>query len=428
MADSDHDQAKVTRRTTLQAGAGALLASGVPLFWTSEARANKAMIDATLTGGVSATGVPGVVALAADAKGITYEGAFGKRSLAGDAAMTPDTMFWIASMTKAITSVAAMQLVEQGKLHLDKPISDVVHELSATQVLEGFDASGTPKLRPPKRPITLRHLLTHTAGFSYDLWNNDIGRYMKYANIPGVGTCKNEALKTPLVADPGEKWEYGINIDWAGKAVERVSGLSLDGYLRERIFGPLGMKDTVFILRPEHQTRLAAMHARGADGTLKPIEFGMPQSPEFFMGGGGLYSTGRDYLAFLRMLLAGGRLNNAQILKPETIATINRNNMGDVNVTLLKTAMPDLTNDAEFFPGMVKKWGLAYMISTQDVPGRRSAGSLAWAGLANTYFWLDPKKKIAGVILTQVLPFADPKALQVFADFEAAVYKSNGRA
>ncbi|GEP59149.1 serine hydrolase domain-containing protein [Reyranella soli] len=427
MADSKHNQANtVTRRTAIKAGAGALLASGVPLFWPGEARADKAKIDAVLNGAVTSGDVPGVVAAAADDKGVFYEGAFGKRNLVTGTAMTPDTMFWIASMTKALTSIAAMQMVEQGKLSLDKPISDVVMELSAAQVLEGFDAEGKPKLRPPKRPITLRHLLTHTAGFSYDLWNKDIERYMKVANVPGIGTCKLEALKVPMIADPGEKWEYGINIDWAGKAVERVSGMSLDGYMRERIFTPLGMKDTGFILRPDQQARLASVHARGADGKLSPIEFGMPQAPEFFMGGGALYSTGRDYLSFLRALLGNGKLGTAQILKPETVALVNKNSMGDLNVTLLKTAQPDLTNDAEFFPGMVKKWGLAYMINTQDVPGKRSAGSLAWAGLANTYYWLDPKKKVAGVILTQILPFADTKTLQVFGDFEGAVYQ-NGR-
>jgi methyl acetate hydrolase len=426
MADSKHDQAAmITRRRTMQAGA--VLASGAPLFWAAEARADKAKVDTVLNNAVSAGNVPGVVALAADDKGVIYEGAFGKRNLVTGAAMTPDTMFWIASMTKAITSVAAMQMVEQGKLSLDKPISDIVLELSAAQVLEGFDADGKPKLRPPKRPITLRHLLTHTAGFSYALWNENIGRYMKAANVPDIGTCKLDALKLPLIADPGDKWEYGINIDWAGKAVERVSGLSLDGYMREKIFTPLGMKDTVFILKPDQQARVASVHARGADGKLAPAEFAMPQAPEFFMGGGGIYSTGRDYLTFLRALLAGGRLNNVQILKPETVALMNKNNMGDLNVTLLKTVQPDLTNDAEFFPGMVKKWGLAYMINTQDVPGGRSAGSLAWAGLANTYFWLDPKKKVTGVILTQILPFADQKTLQLLADFESAVYK-NGRA
>jgi CubicO group peptidase (beta-lactamase class C family) len=394
------------------------------MFWPGEARADKAKIDAVLGKAASSGDVPGVVAVAADDKGVTYEGAFGKRNLVTGAAMTPDTMFWIASMTKAITSIAAMQMVEQGKLGLDKPISDVVMELSAAQVLEGFDASGKPKLRPPKRPITLRHLLTHTAGFTYDLWNPDMARYMKVANIPGIGSCKLEALKVPMIADPGEKWEYGINIDWAGKAVERVSGLSLDGYMREKIFTPLGMKDTGFILRPDQTARLASVHARGADGKLAPIEFGMPQAPEFFMGGGALYSTGRDYLTFLRALLGNGTVNGAQILKPETVAEINRNSMGDLNVTLLKTNMPELTNDAEFFPGMPKKWGLAYMINTQDVPGGRSAGSLAWAGLANTYYWLDPKKKVAGVILTQILPFADKKTLEVFADFETAVHQS----
>src|SRR5262244_3137168 len=282
MADSKHDQATpLTRRNAMQAGAAALLASGSPLLWSGEARADKAKVDTVLNNAVSAGNVPGVVAVAADDKGVLYEGAFGKRNLVSGAAMTPDTMFWIASMTKAVTSTAALQMVEQGKLSLDKPISDVVMELSAAQVLEGFEADGKPKLRPPKRPITLRHLLTHTAGFSYDLWNKDIERYMKVANVPGIGSCKLEALKVPMIADPGDKWEYGINIDWAGKAVERVSGLSLDGYMRERIFTPLGMKDTVFILRPDQQARLASVHARDKDGKLSPVEVGMPQAPEF---------------------------------------------------------------------------------------------------------------------------------------------------
>ena len=211
MADSKHDQAAtLTRRSTMQAGAAALLASGSPLLWPGEARADKAKVDVVLNNAVSAANVPGVVAVAADDKGVLYEGAFGKRNLVTGAAMTPDTMFWIASMTKAVTSVAALQMVEQGKLSLDKPISDVVLELSAAQVLEGFEADGKPKLRPPKRPITLRHLLTHTAGFAYDLWNKDIERYMKVANVPGIGTCKLEALKVPMVFDPGDRWEYGI--------------------------------------------------------------------------------------------------------------------------------------------------------------------------------------------------------------------------
>ena len=197
------------------------------------------------------------MALAADDKGVLYEGAFGKRNLVTGAAMTPDTMFWIASMTKAV-SIAVMQMVEQGKLSLDNPISDVVMELSAAQVPEGFDAEGKPKLRPPKRPITLRHLLTHTAGFSYDLWNKDIERYMKVANVPGIGSCKLEALKVPMIADPGDKWEYGINIDWAGKTVERVSGMCWTATCAIASTPP-GMKDTVFILRPDQQARLASV-------------------------------------------------------------------------------------------------------------------------------------------------------------------------
>jgi methyl acetate hydrolase len=333
--------------------------------------------------------------------------------------MTLDTVFWIASMTKPVTSTAAMQLVEQGKLRLDEPIADVLPELRSPQVLEGFDASGTPRLRPAKRPITLRHLLTHTAGFSYDVWNADIGRYMKVAGIPGVIT-----LKTPLVADPGERWEYGINIDWVGKAVEKVSGQSLEAYFREHIFAPLGMTDTAFKISPSMRARLVSMHDRQPDGSFQTIEFEIPQEPEFFMGGGGLYSTGPDYLRFCQVFLHEGRFNGAQILKPESVAMMSQNQMGDIKVGLLKTVQPEGSNDAEFFPGMPKTWSTGFMINEEEAPTGRSAGSLAWAGFGNTYFWIDPKRRVAGVILTQLLPFADVEVLQLFGQFESEVYKA----
>jgi CubicO group peptidase (beta-lactamase class C family) len=277
-------------------------------------------------------------------------------------------------------------------------------------------------VRPARRPITLRHLLTHTAGFSYNIWNADVGRYMEHASIPGIIECKNACLTLPLLFDPGDRWEYGINIDWAGKAVEKVSGLNLHEYARERIFEPLGMADTTFVPTDDQRGRTSKMHVRNADGSLVAIEFAMPTEPEFFMGGGGLYSTAKDYLRFLRALLAGGTLDGAQILKPETVEEANRNQMGDLTVSLLRTVDPISSNDAEFFPGMKKTWGLAYMISTEEAPTGRSAGSLAWAGLANTYYWLDPTKRVAGVILTQILPFADPAVLDTFGRFERAVY------
>src|SRR5579864_2741075 len=379
-------------------------------------------IDRVLQAAIDRGDVPGVVAMAATADGVTYEGAFGRRALPDGAAMTPDTVFWLASMTKAITSTAAMQLVEQGRLALDAPIADVLPELAAPQVLEGFDPAGEPRLRPARGPITLRHLITHTAGFVYDIWNADVARYMEKNGIPGIISCENAALTLPLVFDPGDKWDYGINIDWVGKAVERVSGQRLGDYFAEHIFAPVGMRDIGFKLPPNQRSRLVAMHARADDGTLAPIDFELPQEPEFQMGGGGLYGTAADYLAFERLFLNAGRAGSGQVLKPETVALMAQNAMGDLNVRLLKTVAPGYSNDAEFFPGMVKKWGLGFMISTEAAPGGRSAGSLAWAGLGNTYFWIDPARGIAGVILMQLIPFADAKAVRLLGDFERALY------
>jgi methyl acetate hydrolase len=379
-------------------------------------------IDEVLKTAIDRGDVPGVVAMAATRDGVVYEGAFGRRALPDGAAMTPDTEFWIASMTKAITSAAAMQLVERGKLGLDRPIAEVLPELASPQVLYGFDAAGEPRLRPARRPITLRHLITHTAGFVYAIWNPDLGLYIERQGIPDIISCQNGALALPLTFDPGEKWDYGINIDWVGKAVERVSGQILGDYLTEHLFGPIGMAETGFKLTPDRRARLVGMHARGDDGTLAPIPFEMPQEPEFQMGGGGLYGTAADYLAFQRVFLNNGRTNGLQVLAPETVRLMSQNAIGDLNVQRLKTAVPAYSHDAEFFPGMVKKWGLGFMITTEQVPGGRSPGSLAWAGLGNTYFWIDPVRGIAGVILMQLLPFADPKALSLLDGFEKAVY------
>jgi CubicO group peptidase (beta-lactamase class C family) len=379
-------------------------------------------MDDVLEQAVVSGSVPGVVATAADETGVIYEGAFGSRENGADVPMTLDTVFWIASMTKAITSVAAIQQVERGNLSLDGPIADVLPELADPKVLEGWDSAGAPILRPSRRPITLRHLLTHTAGFAYHIWNADILRYLETQGVPGIVTCQNAALNLPLVFDPGDRWEYGINIDWAGKAVEKVSGRLLDEYIRVNIADPLGMSDTTFVPTSEQHERRAKMHVRNADGSLAMIPFEMPSEPEFFMGGGGLFSTGRDYLRFLRAILNGGSLDGNQILKPETVAQMNRNQMGDTQVTCLKTVDPISSNDAEFFPGMSKQWGLAYMISNEAAPTGRSAGSLAWAGLANTYYWLDPTRNVAGVILTQILPFADPAVVGTLGRFERAIY------
>ncbi|WP_298370307.1 serine hydrolase domain-containing protein [uncultured Bradyrhizobium sp.] len=383
---------------------------------------SKAQIDQVLRQKSEAKEIPGVVAIAATGKDVIYEGAFGKRDLSKSDPMTADSVFWIASMTKAVTSAGAMQLVEQGKLSLDEPIGKLLPDLAAPQVLEGFDAKGEPKLRPAKTPITLRQLMTHTAGFCYDLWNADMGKYMEKTGTPGIISCLNAALKTPLANEPGTRWEYGINIDFVGKAVEAASGKKLDAYLRDNMFAPLGMSDTGFKISDNMRKRLVGMHARGEDGTLAAIPFELEQNPEFHMGGGGLYSTAADYLKFCQMILNKGKGNGNQLLKAETVAAMGQNQMGDINVVKMTTAAPPYTNDVDLYPDQVKKWGLSFLINTAKTPEGRSAGSLAWAGLANTYYWIDPSRDVCGVILTQLLPFADKHSLEAFAGFEKGIY------
>ncbi len=385
---------------------------------------NLKSIDTILSRAVESKAMPGVVAVAATDKGVLYEGAFGTREVGKDAPMTLDTVVWIASMTKAITATAAMQLVENGKLGLERPASEVVPELAAAKVLEGFDPAGKPRLRAPKRPITLRHLLTHTAGFGYEIWDPAIAQYQTATGTPGITTCTNAALTTPLMFDPGDRWEYGINIDWVGKIVETMSGQKLDRYFQEHIFGPLGMKDTSFKISSSQRARLATVHQRGEGGALAPIEFGLPEDPEFLMGGGGLYGTAGDYLTFARMIMQDGSLKGVQVLRPETVALMSQNHIGPIEVGVFKTAMPTLSHDIELFPGMSKKWGLSFLINTQPAPTGRSAGSLAWAGLANTYFWIDRAKRVCGVFLSQLLPFYDPAAIDLFGQFETEVYRA----
>jgi methyl acetate hydrolase len=383
---------------------------------------SQAEIDQVLRKPTDAKEIPGVVAVAASGKDIIYQGAFGKRDLSKDAAMTLDSVFWIASMTKAITTAAAMQLVEQGKLSLDAPIGDLLPDLAAPHVLEGFDASGEPVLRPARNAITLRHLMTHTAGFCYNMWNGDLASYLEKTGLPAITTCKNDALKTPIMSDPGSRWEYGTNIDFVGKAVEAVSGKRLDAYLRDQLLAPLGMNDTAFKITDSMRKRLVGMHARGEDGTLAPIPFELEQDPEFHMGGGGLYGTAGDYIKFCQMILNKGRGNGNQVLKPETIALMSQNHIGELVMTKMTSVAAIYTNDVDLYPDIVKKWGLSFMINTAMTPEGRSAGSLAWAGLANTYFWIDPDRDVAGVILMQLLPFADKKCLEAFAGFERGIY------
>ncbi len=380
--------------------------------------------DSLLRKAVDAGEVPGVVAAVTTAEGSRYEGAFGVRALGEAAPMSFDTVCWLASMTKPLVGVAAMQLVEQGKLELDAPAAGLIPELASFMVMDGWGSDGEPRLRPPKRAMTLRHLLTHTSGFVYDTWNAGMARYARLRNVPRAGSGKDIALRIPLAFDPGERWEYGIGIDWAGKMIEAASGLRLGEYLKRNLFEPLGMHSTAFRITPGMRARLAKVHNRAEDGSLSAGTFEVPQDPEFEPGGGGLYSCAGDYLRFMRMVLNGGTGNGNRVLRTQTVELMSRNAMGDSRVAMLPSQNPALSRDAEFFPGVPKTWGLTFMINEAAAPTGRSAGSLSWAGLSNCYFWIDPKKDIAGVYLTQVLPFIDVKSFPLYLEFETATYRS----
>jgi CubicO group peptidase (beta-lactamase class C family) len=377
-------------------------------------------IDAALQAKVAAKEIPGLVAMAANESAVVYQGAFGLRSMAAATPMSSDTVFRIASMVKLLTSVAALQLVERGKLKLDEPAANIDPTLGSPQVLAGFDAKGAPQLRPAHNPITLRNLLTHTSGFSYPLWDPNVVRYLKAAR-------GNPALpRRPLMFEPGTKWAYGGSIDNVGQLVEIASGQSINSYFSENITGPLGMNDTGFVITDKQRARQASLHVRDTNGKLVAKPFEKPSAPSSFSGGGGIYSTAPDYLTLLQALLNGGSLRRANILRPDTVATMSTNQIGNIEAGILKTANPGLSNDVDFFPGVHLSWGLGHMVNLDPVREGRAAGSGTWAGLFNTYYWIDPKKRIAGVIMMQILPFADKQALAAYRQFERGIYHALG--
>jgi methyl acetate hydrolase len=350
--------------------------------------------------------VPGVVAMATDRGGNIYEGAAGKRVLGQDADMTTDTVFAIFSCTKAITGTAIMQLVEDGKLDLDAPAKTYAPDLARTQVLDGFDAGGKPKLRAPKRDITTRMLMLHTAGFGYEFFNEKLRDSAAVTGQQSVITSSKAALGAPLLFDPGEAWEYGINMDWCGQVVEGITGKRLGEVMQERIFAPLGMETTAFTITPAMRPRLARIHQRDADGPLTPLnDFELPQEPEVHMGGHGLYSTVGDYCRFIRMYLNDGAGENGRVLKPETVRAAEKNGLGDKKIKMLPGVAASLSNDAEFFPGMSKSWALSFMVNEEEAPTGRPAGALGWAGLPNLFFWIDRQNGLGGFWATQIFPF-----------------------
>jgi len=368
--------------------------------------------------------VPGVVAMITDRNSNLYEGVAGERALGSGIAMTADTVMALFSATKAITGTAVMQCVEDGKLDLDAPAKRYAPDVGTLQVLEGFDASGSPQLRAPKRDITTRMLMLHTAGFGYDFFNGHYNRLATEHGQPSATTASKAAIMTPLLFDPGERWEYGTSIDWCGQVVEAVRGKRLGEVFEERIFAPLGMRDIAFTLTPSMRTRLARVHARNADGTLTVTGFELPAEPELHMGGHGLYATVPEYMKFIRMWLNDGAGPNGRVLKPETVHAAVRNGLQPhQRVVKLQGVTPSLSNDVEFFPGMKKSWSYTFMVNDERAPTGRPAGALGWAGLGNLFFWIDRKNGIGGFWGTQILPFGDPTSLGGNLDFETETYR-----
>lgn len=367
-------------------------------------------------------GVPGVVAMVTDRNGNIYEGAAGKRRTDKPEAMTTDSSFAIFSTTKAITGTAALQLIEEGRLDLDAPAKRYAPDIGKLQVIDGFDAKGQPKLRAPKREVTTRMLLLHIGGFGYDFFNENYLRLATEHGQPSVITSSKASLMTPLLFDPGSKWEYGTNIDWVGQVVEGITDKRLGEVFAERIFKPLGMANTTFEINDAVRSKLAGVHARNADGSLTPMDFELPASPEVHMGGHGLYSTVGDYMRFIRMWLNDGNGPHGRVLKAETVKMAERNHLGDLKVTALPGVIKSLSNDAEFFPGQSKSWSFTFMVNDEEAPTGRPAGALGWAGLANLFYWIDRRNGFGGYWATQILPFGDPASFTGYMRFETAFY------
>lgn len=360
--------------------------------------------------------------MATNREGNIYKGAAGVRSVASGQVITTDTVFAIFSTTKAITGTACLQLVDDGSLDLDAPAKSYAPHLGELQVLEGFDTNGDPMLRPPKRDVTTRMLLLHTAGFAYHFFNEQYNRMTKDHGQPRVVTSSKASIMTPLLFDPGDRWEYGSNIDWAGQVVEGITGKRLGEVMEERILGPLGMDSTAFTMDSDMRRRLATIHQRGDDGSLYPMDFELPPEPEVHMGGHGLYSTVEDYCKFIRMWLNDGMGPDGKVLDSDTVEMAARNGLGDMQIKGLPGVIPTLSNYAEFFPGMPKSWALTFMVNEEEAPTGRPAGALAWAGLANLYYWIDRANGVGGFWATQVFPFIDPTSLVGYLDFETAIY------
>ncbi len=376
-------------------------------------------LDTILSDAVAANDVPFVVAMSGNSRGVVWSGAAGDRS--PGVAAGEETLFKIFSMSKAVGATAAMILIDRGRLKLDTPAEEILPQFAEIRLLEGFDGD-RPRLRAPKVRATVRHLATHTAGFAYEIFNRDILRYMEVTGFLWIGSGLKTSLFYPLVAEPGERWAYSVGVDWLGQIVEEIDGRRIDVFCQEEIFDPLGMPDTCFEVPDRLADRLADAKLRREDGRFVDSDLAPPSHPEFYGMGNALYSTVPDYMRFLRMFLNRGQLDGSRVLSEAGVETMLANQIGELRVGKMTSQNPSLVADVDFFPGIQKSHSLGFLRMEEDVPGRRATGSQSWAGALNTHFWLDPASDVAGVIMTQTLPFSEPRFMAVYDRFERAVY------
>jgi methyl acetate hydrolase len=378
-------------------------------------------IESMLTEAVGAGDAPFLVAMTANSQGITWSRAAG--TAAENQAADENTLFRIYSMTKAVAALAAMMLVDRGQLDIETEVEKILPEFSRIQVLEGFD-DDVPVLRAPGSRCTVRQLLTHTSGFMYETINPDLLKYLAVTGKPAIMDGPIEGLFYPMIADPGTRWSYGIGMDWVGRIIEAIDGRRIDVFCQEEIFGPLGLKNTVFEIDDEHKEHLAQVSVRLPHGPFLPIEFGPPVKPDFYSMGGGLYSTASDYANFLRLFLNGGALNGVRLINEKTLDWMLENHIGDLQVTTLTNAVGAVGLVVDLLPGTRKTHSLGFMRTEEDREGMRGAGSQGWCGVLNTHYWFDRKTDVAAVYMTQMLPLGDPRFQARLEEFERAVYQS----
>ncbi len=392
----------------------------ISLCHTNPQKTPMADLDKIIGDAVAQQDAPFLVAMTGNRAGVTWSGAAGHAAPGQSANL--DTVFRIFSMTKAVGSMAAMMLIDRSKLSADATVQSILPEFADMKLLDGFDAGGKPILRAPKVQATVRHLATHTSGLAYEFWNAEMGRYMAATSRTSILAGTKQSAHYPLQFEPGTRWDYGIGIDWLGLVVQKIAGRPVDQFCHEEIFAPLGMSDTTFEVNTSQALRLASVNHRGADGKFGDFALAPPSKPEFYGMGHALYSTAPDYMRFLRMVINGGTLDGQRLISEAGLASMLSNQIGSIAIPVLTSTAPPLSADVDFFPGKRKSHSMAFMRFDEDTPGMRHAGSQGWAGVLNSHCWLDPKADVIGVLMTQSLPFAEPRFMKTYETFERATY------